>query len=267
MGRKLKPSPVMRTSVLEFGSLLLDLKGDTVTGIMLNSDGAERDTFQIVKRGRVELTRIAKPKPPGNFIGSIIPKPGESSNDSMPEKYTALIPKGAEWEYMGGSDPGPAWATSSGGWKTGRAGFGYDDGDDVTVINDMRGHYQYLCIRRSFELTGKEDLNKLGLAVAFDDGFICYLNGREVARDNVGSGSLQTAKDIKPHNAEGKFHYYPLASAASLLKPGKNMIAMEIHNDDINSSDLTLDPFLILNTTPPSPPSVPRSSKKDDSED
>jgi 3',5'-cyclic AMP phosphodiesterase CpdA len=267
LGRKLKPSPVMRTSVLEFGSLLLDLKGDTVTGIMLNSDGVVRDTFQLIKRGKVELARIATPKPPGNFIGTIIPRPGESGGKTapLPENYTALIPKGAEWEYFGGKDPGSDWSTSSGGWKIGKAGFGYGDDDDVTVLPDMRGQYRFLCIRRSFELTGKEDPSKLGLAISFDDGFICYLNGKEVARDNVASGSLQTAKGVRPHNAEGKHRYYPLAAASSLLKPGKNMIAIEIHNDDLDSSDLSLDPFLILTDTAAS--ATPEGNAKDDSAD
>ena len=274
LGRKLKPSPIMQTSVLEFGSLLLDLKGDTLTGIMLNSDGAVRDTFQVVKRGKVELTRIAKPRAPGNFIGSILPKPGDGNVKTAAEtaKYTPLIPKGADWEYLGGSAPGPDWATASGGWKTGKAGFGYGDDDDTTHIDDMRGRYSYLCIRRTFELTGKEDLSRLALLAAYDDGIICYLNGKEVLRENVATGSLGSAKSVKPHNAEGKYHLFPLASAASLLKPGKNSIAIEVHNDDLNSSDLTLDPYLVLTTagtavTTPEAAPAKKGTDKDDSED
>ena len=255
MGRKKNPSPVMRTTILEFGSLLLDLNGDTVTGHMLNKDGAIRDTFQLIKRGTVELTAIAKPKPPGPFIGSILPLPtipgiggrNEIRGSEMPKIFTTVIPKGSEWQYLGGKDPGAGWSTSlEGGWKTGKAGFGYEDDDDVTIITDMKGNYKFLCIRRSFELTGKEDLSKLGLAISYDDGFICYLNGTEVARANVKSGSLQSAKGVEPHETNGKFRFFPLPQAKELLKPGKNMIALEIHNDDLGSSDLTLDPYLVL---------------------
>ncbi len=257
LSRKKTVSPVMHITLLEFGSVLLDLKGDTLTAKMLNSEGVIRDTFQIIKRGTVNLTRIEKPKAPAQPTGpTIIPVPGPliSKGDSvdngqaMPKTFTPIISKNAEWQYLGGKAPDAGWsATLDGtGWKMGKAGFGYADGDDATVINDMRGKYKYLCIRRSFELTGKENLANLGLAIAFDDGFICYLNGKEVARDNVESGSLGTAKGVKSHEAGGKFRYYPLGEFKNLLKPGKNFIGLEIHNDDLGSSDLTLDPYLVI---------------------
>ena len=42
------------------------------------------------------------------------------------------------------------------------------------------------------------------------------------------------------------FEYWPLDKAASHLKPGKNIIAIEGYNDDPNSSDFSLHPQLIL---------------------
>jgi hypothetical protein len=271
-------SPVMRTTLLEFGSVILDVKGDTLTGKMMNSEGIVRDTFQVIKRGKVELAKLANPRPPVQLVGlPLIPVPGPlvSKGDivdngaAMPKAYLTLIPKGAEWQYLGGKDPGKGWsATTEGGeWKTGPAGFGYADGDDATVISDMRGHYSYLCIRRSFELTGKEELAHLGLAIAFDDGFICYLNGKEVARDNVESGSLGTAKGIKSHEAGGKFKYYALKPGKDLLKPGKNVIAIEIHNDAVGGSDLTLDPFLVIGDGTEEIPPPPPPKGKDPSDD
>jgi hypothetical protein len=271
-------SPIMRTTLLEFGSVLLDLKGDTLTGRMMNSEGVVRDTFQIVKRGKVELARVASPKPPVQLVGlPIVPVPGPliSKGDSvdngaaMPKTYVSLIAKGAEWQYLGGKDPGGGWAatTDDTGWLKGPAGFGYADGDDATQINNMRGKYKYLCIRRSFDLTGKEDLAHLGLAVRFDDGFICYLNGKEVVRDNVESGSLGTARGIKAHEADKRFRYYPLAAAKEFLKPGKNVIGIEIHNEDLGSSDLTLDPFLVIGDGTEEAPVHPPKKGKDPSDD
>lgn len=253
LGQSKAPHPLFHTSLLDYGSFLMDVKGDSLTGMMLDSKGAIRDTFQMVKRGQVNHAPVASPRPPGAFAGSIIPIPNVSSSsekkdskDDLPKDYTAVIPRGAEWEYLVGKDPGPDWPTTSGGWPKGKAGFGYGDDDDATVIADMKGKYSFLCARREFQLTGREDLSKLRLAIAFDDGFICYLNGKEVARANVEKGSLQFAKGVKLQQAEGKLHWFPLSDAASLLKPGRNMIAIEIHNDKLNSSDLTLDPLLVL---------------------
>jgi len=273
LGRKRSPSPVMRTTILEFGSVLLDLHDDTLTGHMLNSAGVIRDTFQLVKRGAVDLARIAKPRPPGPFIGNIIKPPkftnngGEPSN--LPAKFTAIIPKGAEWQYLGGKDPGTDWTTSLTGleWNSGRAGFGYEDGDDTTVISNMKGNYRYLCIRRSFEITGKEDLNKAGLAIAYDDGFICYLNGTEVARKNVKSGSLGDARGVETHEADHKYRFFPLSASKGLFRPGSNMLALEVHNDDLGSSDLTLDPFLVLSDEAVPAPGPAPAPEKDISDD
>ena len=165
----------------------------------------------------------------------------------MPQQFTAIIPRGAEWQYLGGENPKTGWTTAlDDGWKSGKAGFGYEDDDDETKIPDMKGVYKFLCIRRAFELTGREDPAKIGLAISYDDGFICYLNGCEVARANVKTGSLQDARGVEPHETNGKFRFFPLPRAKELLTPGKNMIALEIHNDDLGSSDLTLDPYLIL---------------------
>ncbi|MEQ8849733.1 metallophosphoesterase [Botrimarina sp.] len=53
--------PIMREIILENGSVILDLAGDTLDGVMIDQHGARRDHFQLVKRGRVEHTPIADP--------------------------------------------------------------------------------------------------------------------------------------------------------------------------------------------------------------
>lgn len=56
--------PVMRQIILEHGSLILDIQGDTLTGSMLNLQGEVRDVFSIVKRGKVTPQRIQNPWQP-----------------------------------------------------------------------------------------------------------------------------------------------------------------------------------------------------------
>lgn len=53
--------PIMREVVVEHGSLVLDIKGDTLVGTMINKNNVTRDVFSIVKRGKVEVTYIEKP--------------------------------------------------------------------------------------------------------------------------------------------------------------------------------------------------------------
>ncbi len=53
-------------------------------------------------------------------------------------------------------------------------------------------------------------------------------------------------RGVSPHEADRKCRYFPLGSAKRLLRPGVNVIAIEAHNDDLGSSDLTMDPYLIF---------------------
>ena len=265
LGRKKAPSPVMKVTWVEFGSMLIDIDGDSLTGRMVNAAGDIRDTFRLVKGGRVTPVRMAMPRRPAAVHGPAkvpvsVPHHGPAAaEEKLPKRYRAVIPKGADWEYLGGTPPGPDWTTAAGkgGWKTGAAGFGYDDADDATEIKDMRGRYKYLCLRRAFTLTGDEDLSRLGLAVSYDDGFICYLNGKEAVRANVESGALDTARGVTPHEANRKYRFFPLAAFRDALKPGPNVIAIEVHNDDLGSSDLTMDPYLILDLDEVAPPEDP----------
>lgn len=56
--------PIMREIVVENGSLILDIKDDTLTGTMIDLRGKERDEFQMVKRGTVENRPIENPWQP-----------------------------------------------------------------------------------------------------------------------------------------------------------------------------------------------------------
>lgn len=79
LSRGKKPSPVMRRSIVEWGSVIVEVKGNTLTGIMLNADGEERDRWQIVKDATAASPHIAAPRPPDAFVG--------------PEKLKTYTPK------------------------------------------------------------------------------------------------------------------------------------------------------------------------------
>lgn len=65
LSRKESPSPVMKRTIVEWGSVIVEVNGNTLTATMLNADGQERDTFQIVKSPSAPAARrIANPAPP-----------------------------------------------------------------------------------------------------------------------------------------------------------------------------------------------------------
>jgi outer membrane protein assembly factor BamB len=163
--------------------------------------------------------------------------------------YKPLIKPNDDWHYMAGGDPDGGWAAANykpeSGWKTGRAGFGYGDGDDRTVLKEMAGKYTRVYVRHEFDGMQAKDAQKLALAVNFDDAFIAYLNGKEVVRAGVGAGSGAKASKIDSHEAS-KFETFDIAGFRSLLKPGRNVIALEGHNSGRRSSDFSLDPYLLI---------------------
>ena len=105
--------------------------------------------------------------------------------------------EGEIWRYFKGTKQPPAnWKAMNfedSEWEEGPSGFGYGDSDDMTKLSDMRFYeatadepeqpgYLSLFIRRKFQLRNLAEIKQLILRVDYDDGFIAYLNGRDIAR-------------------------------------------------------------------------------------
>ena len=125
-----------------------------------------------------------------------------------------------------------------GEWKLGAAGFGYGDDDDQTVLKAMRGKYRSVYIRRAYEVPAKAPRGaELTVGIRYDDAFILYRDGKEVLRKGVEGAGASISK-VKKHEAE-VWEYFKIGPA----NPGqKGVIAIEGHNENIDSSDFTLRP-------------------------
>jgi len=172
--------------------------------------------------------------------------PGASNLQQVVKPEKPIIKKGTRWKYWRGNrDPGAAWREvnfGDVGWAIGPSGFGFGDSDDTTVIQDMQGNYLSLFTRLPFNVKDPNILDNLILRVDYDDGFIAYLNGKEIARASMGKEGLDVPYNQPasgPHEA-GVPTEYDLGPASRLLVQGRNVIAVQVHNVDINSSDLSL---------------------------
>ena len=174
----------------------------------------------------------------------------ESDDTASSSKKGLIIGPKEEWDYLAGGKKPEAlkWTTTSfnpkqANWAKGKAGFGYADDDDETVLEDMLNKYTTIYIRKEFEITNSTDLSRIALAINYDDGFVLYLNGRYVFSINVTNEEGEIT--VGNHEASG-LEYFPLASFADALQEGKNVIGIEGHNAQLDSSDFTLDPQLIV---------------------
>lgn len=135
------------------------------------------------------------------------------------------------------------------GWSTGSSGFGYGDGDDTTEIPSPQIS---VFMRRDFELSNVTDINRLVLDMDYDDGFVAYINGVEVARDLV-SGSPVPFDQPTDGLHEARL-YRGLAPErffldTDMLVNGTNTLAVQVHNESLTSSDMTAIPVLSVEVT------------------
>ncbi len=156
------------------------------------------------------------------------------------------LPQTATWATIGYNDS--AWPQSKGP-------FGYDRNVPVHYLLGTNLTSQVYniaaCVytRTLFSATTAEAASSepLQLILDYDDGIIVYLNGREVARRNVGTENTitpYTALATVSHGANGEGGATNLAEilligpANTLLSGGDNVLALQIHNNSLGSSDL-----------------------------
>lgn len=135
---------------------------------------------------------------------------------------------------------------SSADWSKGKAGFGYGDNDDNTVLPS---NTMVVYLRKSFNIPDGFNYNNVALQVDYDDGFVAYLNGTEIARANIsgepGWNTLAAGNHEATMYSGGAPETIQLDTAQirSLLVPGENVFAIEAHNV-AGSSDFSLIPYL-----------------------
>ena len=161
-----------------------------------------------------------------------------------------LVNQGDLYSYLiPNSEPNSNWKDVSfndSNWGTGASGFGYADGDDATVLpNGTLSVY----LRKKFNISSVEDLTSLILDMDYDDAFVAYINGVEVARANInGAAPSYNASIDQDHEAQmyagGQPDRFMISNFSSFLVEGENVLAIQAHNVSAWSSDFTIIPFL-----------------------
>ena len=134
-------------------------------------------------------------------------------------------------------------------WEDGKTGIGYGDEDDRTIVpNRTRSVF----LRQRFTIENLANIAQLVLQVDYDDGFVAYLNGKEIARANINAGEFPpyytgVINDREAAMYEGGLpEKFILNDLDDLLVTGENVLAVQVHNINTNSSDLTIIPFLSI---------------------
>lgn len=163
-----------------------------------------------------------------------------------------VIREGDPWKYRECFEDLPRnWMSmefDDADWKTGASGFGYGDNDDATTITGPS-----VACRTWFEATPDmlQSLQELTLHVDFDDAFVAWLNGVEIARDNIGAplGATPCGRwSDEPREArlmrDRMVHPATEDDLRSLLRPGPNLLAVQVLNYSETSTDLSAIPMV-----------------------
>ena len=184
---------------------------------------------------------------PGAFL--IVRASGrDTTSVNAPETW---IPAGALWRYDdSGADHGAAFADpgfDDSTWPTGLAPLGYAIPPRANYVTttigfggDPQNKYITTWFRRSFTVDNPAAVQGVDLRLWLDDGAIVYINGIEVARENMPGGPV-TAQTTTPTYVGVWPSWNSYVVPSHLFQAGENSIAVRLHQHAPTSSDLAFD--------------------------
>ncbi|WP_426278105.1 alkaline phosphatase PhoX [Chryseobacterium sp. S-02] len=134
-------------------------------------------------------------------------------------------------------------------WSQGNGPLGYGDPVTTTINNGLITAY----FAKDFTVNLNDLSDTMELGVMRDDGIVVYLNGQEVVRDNMPTGTV-TFSTLSSTTIDGAAEsvYNVFSIPKSKFVNGNNRISVELHNRGATSSDLRIDAYLktVVPTTP-----------------
>ncbi len=168
----------------------------------------------------------------------------------------------ATWRFKAGtteasSPDARAWRQpgfEDSGWVEGRLPLYYGEPLAGTLVRGMQGVHASHFARVRFGVASVADVRSMVLRASCDDGFVAWINGVEVARYNVPDGELglgSLALGAVPEPAA--WLEYGVGAPGTVLRAGVNVLAVQVFNASLGSSDLVWDARLVadLDDGPP----------------
>jgi hypothetical protein len=186
------------------------------------------------------------------FTGTLA---GIHAQTSTVDHWESLVYAEDTWRYFIGTVSGPANGWQNTGfddalWMQGQGGFGYGDNDDRTVTGPPNPGAVYT--RIEFDVYDTSQIAAAVLNMDFDDGFVAWINGVEIARSNLGTpGDFPSFDTPATDHEAGMFrginppgYLITKQKLHSCLRNGVNVLAVQVNNTSINSSDLSCIAYL-----------------------
>jgi hypothetical protein len=116
-----------------------------------------------------------------------------------------------------------------------------------TLRDEMLNKNASVWIRIEFDVAQVESFDTLLLRLQYEDGFVAYLNGVEVARDNFTGVPRwnSAAGSNRPDGLMNQPAVFDVSAHRSLLRTGRNVLALQGLNDDRANQVFLIAPELI----------------------
>ncbi|XAL98698.1 CotH kinase family protein [Phycisphaeraceae bacterium D3-23] len=185
---------------------------------------------------------------------------------AMEAATTTLIAEGDDARYTIPTGLIVGWNTvgfNDNGWSLGPTAIGYETAPAdyasliETAVPTATGS---LYLRQTFNVADPDAFDTLSLGLRYDDGFVAYLNGVQVA-EMFAPGSPQWnsfAVGSENHSdaQAAELEPFDLSDHLDSLLVGNNVLAIQVMNDDAQSSDLLIEPVLTASATAADPSTV-----------
>lgn len=180
---------------------------------------------------------------------------------SQVHHWETIVKDNSSWYYqVPTAASSPEWITPSftvNSWFQGTGGFGYGDGDDNTILPSSSVS---VYTRIEFTIANLNQIVAMALHFDYDDGFVAYLNGTEVARNGLSGTNQPAFNQLANISHEAKLYQnqqpdqliFNQNQLNGLLVNGTNVFCVEVHNQLANSTDFTCRNFLSVGVNNPS---------------
>jgi hypothetical protein len=172
----------------------------------------------------------------------------------------ALFDQGSIWRWRPGSSEASNPVT---GWRlygfddsefvSAPAPFWYDSSGDSstlvggTKISGMQSAYNSIFLRKTFIITNAANITGLRFGALVDDGFVAWINGREGVRVNMPGAPGDPVSITTPASNAAEpvmFALHEISPASDYLQDGTNVVAVQVFQSSIASSDFDFDASL-----------------------